>query len=275
MSSFDSNPNQFKRNPVVRVLVEDLVPSRWNEEEKIIESRYGTIKRVRLCGTVVNRRETQQEPSSDSFLENENAANSRVSFLIDDGTGHLWATVWAATVEDFQHIKTGDVVDVIGIGRKYKNQPQINVEIIHKLTDPNFETYHLIDVLRKRKLEPSFEVKEPTIQNFDDFDLDLPQEDFTKSSSSGQEDVFIQEFEADKSPAQEAAPPSTPTKKASLDTPDQIVEYITEKDMGDGVPIAEISQAVGVDKADLKGILEQLCQDVKIYKVQPGYYSSY
>ena len=51
-NSTKNNGNQFKRYPATRVFIEDLKNGAWNDEEKIFATRYGQLKRVRICGIV-------------------------------------------------------------------------------------------------------------------------------------------------------------------------------------------------------------------------------
>ena len=52
----------------------------------------------------------------------------------------------------------------------------------------------------------------------------------------------------------------------------EVVSYIKERDKGDGVAKALIIEKFG---SDVTPIIEQLCQDVKIYKIKTGFYASY
>ena len=61
--------NQFKRYPAVRVLVEDLTNGVWNDEEKTLATRYGNIKRIRICGVAIRKTEKEDEANEEtSFL---------------------------------------------------------------------------------------------------------------------------------------------------------------------------------------------------------------
>ena len=135
--------NQFKRYPAVRVFVEDLKGGVWNEEEKNLMTRYGKLKRIRLCGVAIRRREKLEEPQEeDSFLEGAAQTNSRLSFLVDDGTGQLWATFWGVNPSEYAELVEGSLIDIIGKVRLYQENPQVTLEIARMVKDPNYESYH-------------------------------------------------------------------------------------------------------------------------------------
>ena len=53
--------NRFKRWPAIRTFISDLIDGQWIEQEKQLSTRYGKLKRVRLSGTVVTKKEISQE----------------------------------------------------------------------------------------------------------------------------------------------------------------------------------------------------------------------
>ena len=73
---------------------------------------------------------------------------------------------------------------------------------------------------------------------------------------------------------------STPNQSSNsvfneLDMKDLIVKFIQDVDQGDGVALTVIAEKFQTPKEKLKEILDDLCQDIQLYKSQPGHYSSY
>ncbi len=60
-----------------------------------------------------------------------------------------------------------------------------------------------------------------------------------------------------------------------LDLTQQIIDYIESHDNGDGASLKEMAEELKMDENAIKKHVDQLCQDVKIYKVRPGFYSAY
>jgi RPA family protein len=301
--------NQTQRYPTVRVTIGDLDQAAWEEMDKIFQTRYGPVKRVRLIGTVIDKRDIVENPQ-DEFFEQEKS-NSRISFRLDDGTGQIWGTLWGALKQDYAHIKPGKTVLVIGSVRSYKNRAQLNIDIIIPLSNPNIETQHFLEIVRKRKLDPSYTVDKSAIKEntggkgktgtqFTGFD-DLPEE----RTQNGQPDL-INEFETMETgntkktepPVQKIQPntikneenikPMVATEKPGIhavkkaDSPfermdlcNRIIGFIVEKDVGDGVNKKDIAQHLNITEDELQPLLDQLVQDIKIYKTGPGTFSPY
>jgi RPA family protein len=293
--SSDANAAKFNRAPAIRVLIKDLEEGDWNDTEKVLVSRYGKLKRVRFIGTVIEKREVLDDNQSESFLSNETKSKSRVTFLIDDGTGRIWATQWGALPEDFVHIKKGELVEICGIIRYYKSHPTLSFEFIKNLNNPNFEAYHILTILNTRKSKPRYEfTKSAQEDTFSDFGFPKNKRQSSNKESSVLDDLESEESNYDASKSEKI---STENKKAELnpnkikvisdskpnnkdilkqlDTTQQILDFIESNDNGDGASLKEMAQSLGIEESILKKQMDQLCQDIKIYKVKPGYYSSY
>ena len=301
--SGEGKPTYF---PTVRVLICDLNEAEWNEEEHLYLTRYGKVKRVCLIGTIVEKRDVIDNNKDDIFQEDK--SNSRLSFKLDDGTGQIWGTLWGASPQDYPEIGVGKTVMVLGFIRAYKNHPSMNIDSIIKLKDHNLETLHLLRILKKRKLEPRFQFekrvkadldtdffaeppkKTAATKNFEEDDLlgQLEQTDNSSPVMNGHYEDDFGEFESHSVPKPPAAtvsvesqPSSTHEKKVPSPSPnkfnleDQISTFIGEKDQGDGVSKKDIAAHLNLSENELQPILDQLIQDLKIYKLRPGFYGLY
>lgn len=281
MNNFDSNATRFRRLPVKRTLIEDLTEGTWLEEEKTMSTRYGKLKRVRLCGTVLRRREPQEESSEESFLDDSFNQNTRLSFQIDDGTGRIWATIWGIDVGDYEFVRPGALVDVMGITRIYRNKPSLTAEFARAVKDPNLEIYHVLRVLQRRKHEPRQPIEQSTSSNFesfdsyDDIDSGSGRDGTRKSPQTIASNSTFSESDADDFEDESVEIMRTESSFKNLDAMDQIIDYIKQNDEGDGVSIQNIAESFSLEINQLKGFLDQLSQDVKIYKTSPGHYASY
>ncbi|MHA1584669.1 MAG: OB-fold nucleic acid binding domain-containing protein [Promethearchaeota archaeon] len=302
--SFSGNPNnsanstRMHRLPACRVFIEDLQEGVWNEDEKIFSTRYGTLKRVRICGTILRKNAEEKEPSEESIISEQSNSDTRISFLIDDGTGRLWATLWGASPEDYDLLEKGSLVDLVGFAREYREKPSISLEFIRPLENPNYEVYHSLDILRKRKLEPSFTIDKSKEKIFDGFDFDATSGSGSGTDVESSQDNFYDPAKPPVPSQEQLEKVRESSKKVSnksqsanftsnsrpghsnsafnqLDIEDKILTFLQDKDEGDGVSVKDLLSNLGVSKEDLKQILDQMVQDVKIYRPQAGHYSCY
>ncbi|MHA1520554.1 MAG: OB-fold nucleic acid binding domain-containing protein [Promethearchaeota archaeon] len=281
LDSMNNDASRFKRLPVMRVLIQDLTDGQWIEEEKMVSTRYGRIKRVRICGTVIDRKEPVQNNAEESFLDDSMSQNTRLSFQVDDGTGRIWGTLWGIEIEDYAHLQPGAIVDIVGIARQYRNRISLTCEYARQLQDPNWETVHILRVAERRKFKPKFDIE--TIENatFDDFSFDSDNEisstgtaandesSFSDSNHLENKDVVVETLLDDTNLNGEV------DAFENLNVMDKIVEFIQTQDNGDGVSIQKIAESLSVALPILKSQLDQLSQDIRIYKTSAGHYSAY
>jgi RPA family protein len=341
MTESEGKKTGFKRSPMKRLFVEDILAGEWQETEKAALTRYGSIKRCRIVGTVVNQRDVIKEDTEGSFITERPGSNRRLVYQIDDGTGNIWATQWGVAIEDPHDIKTGMMVDCVGTIRFYRKYPGITVEYIRKINDPNIELYHMAEVIKKRLFEPTFQVIKQAPTDLDygsSFPSEVSQEmesivgkssqkkkkssqksktkarekegdllqplekvkvskamkkiDNEEIQSNEKEDSFssddseldfqemLKELEKDSNSISESnenieSSSRVPIIESSPDVLERIIQIIAQNDTGDGVSIQKIAQELQLSLDQLKPLLEQLTQDIKIFKTQPGYYSVY
>jgi len=285
-SSNDGSTNKFIRHPTKRVLIEDLYQGNWNDSEKIMVTRYGNTKRARILGTIIDKREIIEENPSESFISDNTMSRSRVSFLIDDGTGRIYATLWGARPEDYKRFTKGNLVDLGGVVRIYKNRPTLTFDFITKIENVNFEIYNLLEVLQKRKINPP--ISNTSVNQSSQFEIKNNSGNTNSNSIKGEEEYMDEIAQSPVNPpviasgplkGQGIEPKVIHTENSSafkdLDLPQQIIHFIETNDTGDGTSIKDIGQSLSIEENKLKNIIEQLCQDVKVYKVRPGHYSAY
>lgn len=269
-----SNSTKYRRYPAIRVFIIDLHKGQWLTEEKMLATRYGKLKNVRICGIITNKNEIIEDNSENSFISRTSMGNARLSFQIDDGTGRLWTTLWGVESDEYSTLKFGTTVDLVGNVRSYKNKVSITVKFIRSIKDPNYELNNTLEILRKRKFDPKFEIEKVTPKTFDEFDFESKNENLMESVNENIENegkksqILLPDINTE-----EQSLNSDPFK--GLDLMDEIVKYIQEKDQGDGVSVQDIAKNFSITTEKLRNIIDQLSQDVKLYKTHPGHYSSY
>jgi RPA family protein len=290
-NSSKSDSSLSSRLPTVRVLIEDLYNGIWNENERIYNTRYGPVKRVRIIGTLIEKKDVIDKPSEDFF--NAETSNSRISLRLDDGTGQIYGTLWGVRPEEYSHLKSGMTLFVLGSVRSYKNHPSLTIDYVQHLSNPNLETQHLLEILRKRKFEPQIKIdrQKETNNRFESFNDFLTEEsDSSNNGSNNQEnkekikpknkyeaveDDFLTDIQNYEMNANNIVQEKPKLAFNKLDQESNILNFISENDQGDGVSKKDISEKLQIDEKDLQIILDQMLQDIKIYKARPGYFSLY
>ncbi|MHA1766704.1 MAG: hypothetical protein ACTSWX_06800 [Promethearchaeota archaeon] len=278
MNNSISDSQKYRRFPAKRVFIKDLHEGQWLSDDKKVASRYGNLKTVRVCGTVTKKYEKSVEENKDSIISENIAENTRIFFQIDDGTGRLNGTIWGVNLEDYSDINYGTLVEMVGNTRWFKDQVNLTLKFIRKIRNPNYELYHILEVLRKRKFEPKYEIKKETSLNYEEFDF----ESDNNEESADLEEYLSNEIEDNDKIENDNVLNQLDDKKNSnseifkgLDQIDEIINYIRENDKGNGVSFEDIAKKFSINSDELKLIIDQLCQDVNIYKVNPGHYSLY
>jgi hypothetical protein len=143
-----SNSQGFKRYPAIRCWISHILEGTYIPEEKILDTVFGKIKRVRILATLLNK---QEHIFSDSFDENQKSIG--LKFTIDDGTGIIDAFVKNIDINRFSNVSKGDIIDVIGIITPSENSYSISpTEIIKKVEMPDYRLLRDAEVIEKIKL---------------------------------------------------------------------------------------------------------------------------
>ncbi len=277
--------SRFYTPPAIHVFIQDLQQGQWIEEEKVVSTRYGRIKRCRIFGVVTIRKEPAPENQEESFLDESFTQNARISFQIDDGTGRIWVTIFGIEIKDYNFLQKGILVEVVGKPRFYRNNISLVGEFARKIEDPNWETHHILKVLHRRKFKPRLEIEKVESTSFTEFNFDSKEFPDMKEnvkkfeslpSTDSTENQMIEEISHDiENLSDEIEDLSSNDPFHSLTIMDEIVKFIQKNDEGDGVAVSAIQEAFHLDLTALKGYLEQLSQDIRIYKTNVGYYSAY
>ncbi|MCK4281085.1 MAG: hypothetical protein KAX10_03140, partial [Candidatus Lokiarchaeota archaeon] len=162
-------------------------------------------------------------------------------FDLDDGTGIIRAILWGVVAEQYSHIVKGDLVDVMGIIRQWKNYFSISPEMIKHIENPNFVLLRDAEIIKKLKTTVLMEI--PT-KIEDNFPIDELSEEYEMNHL----------FKSD-------------------DDKEQVLEKI--KELGGeikGIPFEELQKSLAFNENDLKKYLNELEIESRIYQVEENYY---
>jgi RPA family protein len=225
---------------------------KYSIEKKSLYTIFGDVKRVRIVATVIDKREiiSPQSTDDDFLLEEGDRSNLRIEFDLDDGTGLIRAILWRANPDHFKNYIKGDIIDVIGLIRKWREDIQISPEIIKKIKDPNFILLRDAEIIRKIS---SGEIQEIPEDLDKEFDID-------KISS----EIDINDlFEGENS--------------LKIDDLKGKIYSIVEKHSieGNGISFKEIKEIVQISEDKLRKYIRDLEMESRIYPSEKDIYQTY
>ncbi len=143
-----SRTQGLKRYPAIRCWINHIIEGTYLPEERIVETVFGKVKRVRILATILNKKEYI---IADSFDENQN--NIEYKYTIDDGTGIIEAYVKNWDEEKFKNVSKGDLVDIVGIIASKDDFISISpTEIMKKIEKPDLKLLRDAEIIEKLKL---------------------------------------------------------------------------------------------------------------------------
>ncbi|TXT66536.1 MAG: hypothetical protein BAJALOKI1v1_280035 [Promethearchaeota archaeon] len=234
-----SDSKTFKRFPAVPCWITHIINGAYSDQERVLYTIFGQVKRVRIIATIRDKREILGEPTGESsFLDEDEVIPSRIELDLDDGTGILRAVLWREKIEEFKGFKKGDLVDIIGLINKYKKYKNISPEIITNIEDPNQKLLRDAQIIKRIKSGNTQAIPEVLEDSFDYEELDVSSL-FTDEDEGEGEEVSIRE---------------------------QILSMIEEYSVGDeGVSFSDLSNSFNIPEEELKKHLKELEKENKIY----------
>lgn len=132
-----------KRMPSVRMNISEIEDSIYVQRDEDFEPNYVVTKdcrkiyRCKVVGTIV----------SDIYFSED---SMYASFLLDDSFGVLRVSAFRDDVNQVKNLEKGDIVQVVGKIRQWKEEWQVVLEALSKV-EPNFILLHRLEILRNRK----------------------------------------------------------------------------------------------------------------------------
>lgn len=232
---------RFKRNPAVQCWIKHIFDGQYDESEKFFYTIFGHVKRVRIIGTIINKREQLIEPSEvDMGLSEELDSNLR--FDLDDSTGMIRATIRNVIPEKFKTFNKGDIVEVMGSVKKYGDYISLWIEIMRKVDDPNLILLRNAEIVNKIKHGEIHEIPEfnDINDNIEDFSDEIDVNSLFESEGVASERDEIKE-------------------KVYF-----IVEEYSAR--GDGINFETLKKEVGIPDHKLRKMIKDLILESRIYE---------
>ena len=233
----------FKRNPAIQCWIKHIIEGQYDDSEKFFYTIFGHVKRVRIIGTIINKREQLIEPSEvDMGLSEELDSNLRFDFDLDDSTGMIRATVRNEIPEKFKTFNKGDIVEVMGSVKKYGEYISLWIEIMRKVDSPNLILLRNAEIVNKIKHGEIHEIPE-----FNDIDNNI--KDFS-------DEIDVNTLFENKGVASER---DEIKEKVYL-----IVEEYSAR--GDGINFETLKKEVGIPDNKLRNMINDFVLESRIYE---------
>lgn len=260
----------YKRLPAIYCRIIDLQNGIYEENEKILYTAFGPIKRVRIISNIIFKKISlnSEENFEESMIKSDDQDNVKTSFLIDDGTGNIWVNFWGTDPNQYNNFNSGDLVQFVGTVKK-NDQKNLTIysNFINKLDDPNYETLSILEMVKSIRKNGKYIYKEKNNNK-----IEINQNDINKF-------IGIEgNIEPNQRPSQNTLDNNQKIENI-LDEDEigeKIIEIISKNDKGDGVGLQIILNNLEIEQQDLiQDIITRLCLNTKIYSIKEDIYKLY
>ncbi|TXT63539.1 MAG: hypothetical protein BAJALOKI3v1_350012 [Promethearchaeota archaeon] len=246
-----SETETYKRFPAVRCWIHHIMEGNYSPGDKSLYTIFGKVKRVRITATIMDKREilSTQESQGDDLFDEDESSNMRIEFDLDDGTGLIRATLWRVDPEKYEKFSKGDIVDVIGLIRKWKEFVYVSPEIMKTIETPNFILLRDAEIIKKIQDGETAEI--PEIGEAD-VEMDEMTDEIDIDSLFSDDD---EEFPSIR---------------------DEIISVVKQHSKGgEGISFKDLKDKLGISKEELKNYLRDLEMEMEIYQSEEGIYQIY
>lgn len=253
--------------PAIACWIKHLQLGRFNTQDKSLFTIFGSIKRVKIVATLIEKEEfISKKVSDDNNITEDTSTNYR--FILDDGTGIISAIKWinrdvsaerGQFVDLYKNLKKGDIINLIGKINSWNNRIQISIENANKLDNPNYILLNDAKIIKKVKIGPLYEI--PTDLKLDDESLNA-EEEFLFNAVS--DDIDIDEL-------------FTNTKSPEINKLKEKVYVIIEdfSQNGNGITLNELKSKLNLTEEKLRTLIQDLVMESRIYEPEENLYQSF
>ncbi len=241
----------FRRYPACRCWIKHILEGNYIEEDRSIGSIFGKIKRVRIVGTILNKKMISVSP--ENSLNDIEEMTIKYEIDLGDSTGLIKIIQWNAEKGKYKDLKIGDMVSIVGLIRKWKDYISISPEIIRKVENPNFILLQDAEIIKKIKLGKTYPIpifnEEVDYGGYmKDFDVKSFFEDNNNEENSDLQNIIF-----------------------------EMIKKVTYNDQG--ISLDKLSKRLNknydISNSELKNILYRLERESKIYQSEEEVYQSY
>ncbi|MFX1418652.1 MAG: hypothetical protein ACFE9N_07010 [Promethearchaeota archaeon] len=242
----------YKRFPAIQCWIKHIIEGQYDEKEKFFYTIFGHVKRIRIIGTIIDKKEKLIESNETSMDIEENFdTNLRIDFELDDSTGMIRGTLRNVNPDNFKAFKKGDLVEVVGRVSKFRDFNSLWLEIIKKVKDPNLILLRNAEIINRIKHGEIEEI--PEINNVIDSLEELSDEIDVNTLFEG-ENISIVHNELKE-------------KIYSI-----VEKYSAE---GNGINFKTLKQEIDISEKELRTLLNDLILESRIYESDSDNYEAF
>ncbi|MEX2739344.1 MAG: OB-fold nucleic acid binding domain-containing protein [Candidatus Wukongarchaeota archaeon] len=237
------------RQTTSRARISDIVNGNFIRKEGFEPSYVLTdlgqrISRTYLIGTIV-----------DKFMS-ENGNYS--SITIDDDSDSIRIKAFREQVNIFDNFNVGDLVMVIGKVRNYADENYVIPEIVKKITDPNLESLHKLEVLKRTiSYKKALEIVKKEKENFGDVEK---LKKYVKKHHGIDEDVADSILET----------LTTEEETKEKDYKPLLLETLDRLDDGEGVEFKKLLEESKLTENVFEETINEILSDGICFEPKPG-----
>ena len=243
---------RFRRFPAIRCWIKNVLEGKYNFEDKSLFTIFGKMKRVRIVATIIDKREILSEQLFDEEdrIEEEKKQNLRIEFDLDDGSGLIRAVLWGVDPEHYKDFVKGDIVDIVGLIRYWKEYISISPEIMKKVKEPNFILLRNAEIIKKIK---SGEIQKIPEENENAFGIDEISSEIDVNGLFENKETF-----------------------QINDTKEEIYKIIKKNSLnGNGINFKELKELIQIPEDQLRKLIQDLEMESRIYESEQNIYNTY
>ncbi|MHA1230887.1 MAG: OB-fold nucleic acid binding domain-containing protein [Candidatus Helarchaeota archaeon] len=236
-----AEPQKFqKRATAYKLSIKDILNGEYiSDDSGSYLKNFGVrITRVRVMGTVIDKREFEFEESTES-MEDQKGVGRHAYLVLEDGTGRIRLRTWDDNIEMFYHVQVGDIIDTVAKVRKRKTNDEIylNPEFIRIIDDPNWQSVRDLEIIQFKQI-----ISKQIAQNASN--ISIPSSSVNRSANFKQ---TVQKT----------------TNSDSLET--QIMSLIESSKDSKGITREELYEKLEYKENDIEDVLRKLLNNGKIY----------
>jgi hypothetical protein len=254
------------RSTAVKIGIKDINEAEFVRSTERWEPNYlvtpfkDRVSRVRVLATVVSKFVSEDKKYS--------------TVTLDDGSDTISVRVFEEDGWMLKGLAVGDIVDVVGKIKEYREERYISPESIWRIDDPNWELVRKLELLLATKTRSIHGEENDTLKK--DIKIEGASPAIAKASESAPEVDTIEVVKEviESKPRRESKDKPSKEKKDSVkedsDQKSMILNLIKNMDEGEGVKYITLLKESKLTEEALEAVLNELMQDGDIYEPKIG-----
>ena len=235
------------RQTMIKARIFDVVNGKFVRQEGMEPSYILTeigdkISRVNILGTIV-----------DKFMSED---GNYSTITVDDDSDSIRVKAFRENVDIFDNLEVGDLVMVIGKVREYVEENYIIPEIVKKIADPNYESLHKLEVLKRllkqKKLLDDIKIEKEKFEDVEEFKKHVKEKYGVDSIEGVIETMEVEEGTEEK------------------DYKPLVLQKLEELDKGDGAEFRKLLEASKLPENEFEEVINELLSEGVCYEPAPG-----